>query len=239
VNNVTHRTVIALFAALLLALASAQNDGPLPQGPGVDLVYGKCQQCHPINYTVSNAGLPDFLWADTIQLMKQLGMEVTEEEEEILFDYLTTYLGTEPPPEPQEASAAETSADVDGAQVYATNCASCHGAEGGGVPGGFPPVAGHAAELAAADRSYPIDVLLYGLNGQITVDGTSYDGVMPAWQQLSDARLAAVLNEIVIAWDEAGTLPPNFARYAPEDVAAARGRGLGPRDVLERRPSVP
>lgn len=235
----THRTVIALFAALLFSLASAQDSGPLPEGPGVDLVYGKCQQCHPINYTVSNAGLPDFLWADTIQLMKQLGMEVTEEEEEILLDYLTTYLGTEPPPEPPEASAAEAAADLDGAQVYATNCASCHGAEGAGVSGGFPPVAGHATDLAAADRSYPIDVLLYGLNGQITVDGTSYDGVMPGWQQLSDTALAAVLNHIVIAWDEDGVLPPDFARYAPEDVAEARGQGLGPRDVLERRPSAP
>lgn len=235
----TQRTVIALFAALLLAFASAQDDGPLPEGPGVDLVYGKCQQCHPINYTVSNAGLPDFLWADTIQLMKQLGMEVTEEEEEILFDYLTTYLGTEPPPEPQEASAAEAAADVDGAQVYATNCSSCHGADGAGIPDGFPPVARHAAELAAADRSYPIDVLLYGLNGEITVDGTSYDGAMPGWQQLSDASLAAVLNHTVIAWDEDGALPPDFARYAPEDVADARGRGLSPADVLERRPSAP
>ncbi|MDZ7706415.1 MAG: cytochrome c [Trueperaceae bacterium] len=238
----THRTVIALFAALVLAFAWAQEDGPLPQGPGVDLVYGKCQQCHPINYTVSNAGLPDFLWADTIQLMKQLGMQVTEEEEEILFEYLTTYLGTEPPPEPPEASAddaPETMADVDGAQVYATSCASCHGAEGAGVPGGFPPLAGHAADLAAADRSYLVDVLLYGLNGQITVDGTSYNGVMPGWQQLSDASLAAVLNHVVIAWDEDGALPPDFDRYAPEDVAEARGRDLGPRDVLERRPSVP
>ena len=239
----TYRTVIALFGALLLALASAQDDGPLPQGPGVDLVYGKCQQCHPLSYTVSNAGLPDFLWADTIQLMKQLGMQVTEEEEEILFDYLTTYLGTEPPPEPQEASAAdasaEASAEVDGAEVYATNCSSCHGADGAGIAGAFPPVARHAADLAAADRSYPIDVLLYGLNGEITVDGTSYNGAMPGWQQLSDASLAAVLNHTVIAWDENGALPPNFARYAPEDVAEARGRGLGPRDVLERRPSDP
>ncbi len=238
----THRTVIGLFAALAFAFAWAQEEGPLPEGPGVDLVYGKCQQCHPINYTVNNAGLPDFLWADTIQLMKQLGMQVTEEEEVILLDYLTTYLGTEPPPEPQEASAddaPETLADVDGAQVYATSCTSCHGAEGAGVPGGFPPLAGHAADLAAADRSYPLDVLLYGLNGPITVDDASYDGVMPRWQQLSDAQLAAVLNHVVIAWDENGALPSNFDPYAPEDVAEARGRDLGPRDVLGRRPSVP
>lgn len=231
------RTILTLAAAVLLGTALAQEQGPLPQGPGVDLVYAKCQQCHGINYTVNSAGLPDFLWADTIDLMVQLGMQVTEEEEQILYDYLTTYLGTEPPPEPA-ADAAPAEQEVDGQQVYATNCQSCHQAEGQGIPGGFPPVAQHAADLAAVDRTYLPLLILYGLNGEIVVDGETYNGVMPPWPQLSDAQIAEVLNYSVIEWDAAGTLPPNFQPYTAEEVAAQRGLGLSGADVLEARPDV-
>jgi mono/diheme cytochrome c family protein len=235
---VIQRTVFALLAALLVPfLASAQDGGPLPEGPGVDLVYAKCQQCHPISYTVNNAGLPDFLWADTIDLMKQLGMDVTAEEEEVLLDYLTTYLGTEPPPEPPAETEAQADAEVDGAEVYATSCASCHGQNGEGIPGAFPPLAQHGADLAAADRTYPLLTLLYGLNGEIVVEGASYNGAMPAWPQLSDAELAAVLDHVTAGWDEEGVLGDDFAPYSAEEVAAERGRGLTTRDVYDRRPS--
>lgn len=233
------RTVVALLAALFVPFLAAAQDGALPDGPGVDLVYAKCQQCHGINYTVNNAGLPDFLWADTIDLMMQLGMQVTPEEEEILFTYLTTYLGTEPPPEPPDEPAAQADAEVDGAAVYQTNCASCHGADGAGIAGAFPPVAQHAANLAAADRAYLTLTLLYGLNGEIVVEGATYNGVMPAWPQLSDAEIAAVLNHTTVGWDDNGALADDFAPYAADEVAAARGQGLSSTDVRELRPDVP
>lgn len=227
------------LASLLLgfAMAALAQDPALPDGPGVDVVYAKCQQCHPLSYVTNSAGLPDFLWADTISLMVQLGMQVTEEEEEQLYDYLTTYLGTEPPPEPA-AQATETAEAVDGAAVYATNCSSCHGADGAGIPGAFPPVAQHAADLAYADRAYLVDLMLYGVNGAIRVGGMTYNGVMPAWPQLDDAEIAELLNHVTIQWDEAGTLPPNFEPYTADEVAAARGQGLTAADVLESRPDV-
>lgn len=233
------RTILALAAALLVGLAFAQDDGPLPQGPGVDLVYAKCQQCHGINYVTTSAGLPDFLWADTLDLMQQLGMEATEEEIDTMYTYLTTYLGTEPPPEPSDDTSAQADdAEVDGAGVYATFCQSCHQADGSGIPGAFPPLAQHAADLAAADRDYLPLVLLYGLNGEIVVDGASYNGVMPGWAQLSDAQIAAVLNVISIDWDAAGVLSADFAPYDADEIAAARGRELGGAEVREARPDV-
>ena len=232
------RTLFALLLVLFAGAAFAQEEGPLPQGPGVDLVYAKCQQCHGINYVTNSAGLPDFLWQDTIDLMQQLGMEVTEEEEQILFDYFTTYLGTEPPPEPSEDTSAQAEEEVDGAQVYATFCQSCHQPEGQGIPGGFPPLAGHSADLVAADRDYLPLVLLYGLSGEIVVEGTTYSGVMPAWPQMSDAQIAAVINFISIDWDEGGALPPAFQPYTPDEIAAARGQGLSAQDVLNVRPDV-
>lgn len=55
-------------------------------------------------------------------------------------------------------------AQVDGAKLY-QQCAGCHQANGQGIPGAFPPLAGHVAEILAKEggRDYLILVLLYGL----------------------------------------------------------------------------
>jgi cytochrome c oxidase subunit II len=121
---------------------------------------------------------------------------------------------------------------VDGAALYAANCAGCHGAAGAGIAGAFPPLAGHAAELAERSRPYLIASLLYGLQGEIVVRGTTYAGVMPAWSQLSDEALAAILDHIV----EFGG--PEVAPFAADEVAEERGRGWTPADVLDFRRQV-
>ena len=123
-------------------------------------------------------------------------------------------------------------AEVDGAALYAANCASCHGPAGAGIAGAFPPMAGHAAALAEQDRPYLISSLLYGLQGQIVVAGVTYNGVMPAWSQLDDEQLAAILTHIVDL-DE-----PDVAPFDADEVAAERGRGWSPGDVLEYRRQV-
>ena len=133
------------------------------------------------------------------------------------------------------AAAAQADGEVDGEAVYSANCASCHQANGQGVTGAFPPVAGHASELVADQgRDYLPILLLYGLQGSIQVEGTTYNGQMPAWQQLSDEELAAVTNYIVTTWDE-GQLPGSFEPYTPDEFAEARGQGLTADDVYERR----
>lgn len=228
--------LIAQF--ILSQTVLAQDVGSLPDGPGANLVYAKCQQCHPINYVLESAGLPDFLWQDTLSLMKQLGMHVTEQEEQKLFEYLTTYLGTEPPPAPPADTGNEPEVDSDA--IYAGSCTVCHGPEGQGGSDAFPPLSGHAAALAAADRDYLPLVVLYGLAGEILVDGETYNGVMPAWGQLTDREIAAVLNKITLDWDSEGALAgAGFERYTAEGIAVARGLGLSAAEVRERRPAEP
>lgn len=235
------RAALALVALVMSGwspFAAAQDHGPLPKGPGANLVYAKCQQCHPISYVVDSAGLPDFLWADTLSLMKQLGMHVTDEEEQTLYSYLTTYMGTEPPPEP--TADALDSADVDGAAVYAGSCAVCHGAEGQGTSGAFPPLSRHAAVLAAADRSYLPLVVLYGLSGAIKIETREYHGVMPAWSRLSNEEIAAVLNTVTAGWHaDDGLVSEGFTPYTADEVEQARGLSLNGTDVWKRRPEVP
>lgn len=123
---------------------------------------------------------------------------------------------------------------ADGAAVFASNCASCHGANGAGIAGVFPPLSGHAADLAALDggRTYLIDALLYGLQGAIVIEGTTYAGVMPAWGQLSDDAIAAVLDHVVTL---DGSDAPGFTAEA---VAAERGKGFAASDVLTLRQQV-
>lgn len=93
-------------------------------------------------------------------------------------------------------------------------------------------------KLIAADRSYPQLVALYDLSGKIEIAGDAYNGIMPAWSQLTNEESAATLNTAAGGWDSnagsAASLPP----YTPEDVEAARGPGLSAGEVRERRPDI-
>lgn len=124
-----------------------------------------------------------------------------------------------------------------GESVFTANCVSCHQANGQGIAGAFPNLANHVPSLYNADRSYLINVLLYGLQGQIQVDGQSYNGVMTAWAQLSDQEIADVLNYTSTAWGNNQALQ-NFEPYAPEEIAAERDKGLSSSDVYSQRPNL-
>jgi mono/diheme cytochrome c family protein len=124
----------------------------------------------------------------------------------------------------------------DGQAVYA-NCSGCHQATGAGIPGAFPPLDGHAADLFEAEgdpsgRDYLIQVVLQGVQGEIDVGGTTYTGLMPPWPQLSDGEIAAVLNHTLGSWSNGERLG-DFEPYSAAEVAAQREVDLG--DLLEVR----
>lgn len=148
-----------------------------------------------------------------------------------------TPVASTPPAATGSAGAAPAAAApaVDGVAVYDAKCAACHQQNGEGHPGAFPPLAGHAPALYRADRSYPLQVLLYGLQGRIVVDGQSYNNVMPAWSQLSDAELAAVATAMLEAWGNDAALPADYQPYTAADVAAERAQALTPTQVAEVR----
>jgi mono/diheme cytochrome c family protein len=84
---------------------------------------------------------------------------------------------------------------ADGAQVYTANCVACHQASGAGLPGVFPPLAG-SEWVAAADR-VPVNIVLHGVTGKLTVKGGEYNGQMPTFKdKLGDAEIAAVLTYV-------------------------------------------
>ena len=124
-----------------------------------------------------------------------------------------------------------------GESVFTTNCVSCHQADGQGIAGAFPNLANHVPDLYNADRTYLINVQLYGLQGQIEVGGQSYNGVMTAWAQLEDQEIADVLNYVSTAWGNNQNLQ-NFEPYTPEQIAAERDKGLSSSDVYSQRPNL-
>ena len=96
------------------------------------------------------------------------------------------------------AQAAAPGAAVDGGTIFAANCAACHQANGQGLPGVFPPLAG--SEWVVGDPQVLANILLHGVSGKIEVAGQSFDGMMPAFAQLSDAEIAGVLTHIRSTW---------------------------------------
>ena len=68
--------------------------------------------------------------------------------------------------------------------------------------------------------------------------GESYSNVMPAWAQLGDAELAAILDHLLTAWGNEALLPDGTAPYAVDEIAAARALELTAQEVLERRPDT-
>src|SRR6516225_9620882 len=110
-----------------------------------------------------------------------------------------------------------------GERTFDNNCSGCHQRSGAGIPGGFPPLAGHAPEIfAQKGGAYMVRVLLFGLGGAIDVNGTKYNGNMPSWDQLKDEEIAAVLDHVLTAWSNDQHLPKDFKPILPSDFTAAQ-----------------
>ena len=92
-----------------------------------------------------------------------------------------------------------------GATVYAANCVACHQANGKGVPGAFPALDGSKVVNGPADAQ--IALVLHGKTGT----------AMPAWKQLSDADIAAVITYTRNSWGN-----KTGDALQPSEIKAAR-----------------
>ena len=90
-----------------------------------------------------------------------------------------------------------------GKQVYLSLCFACHQSDGKGLPGAFPPLAG--SDFLLADRERAIRIVLKGLTGPITVNGTTINSAMPPQEAvLTDTQIADVLSFVYNAWGNQG-----------------------------------
>ena len=137
------------------------------------------------------------------------------------FEYVLTRYNTDPYGYGGDfrSAYAEPDAGSSGEAIFALRCASCHQADGAGVPGTYPPLAG--SRWVTEDRRTPIRILLRGLQGEIEVAGTVYTGAMPAFDTLSDEEIASVLSYVRASFGN------DAPALTPEEVAEVRAQLQG------------
>lgn len=100
-----------------------------------------------------------------------------------------------------------------GEQLYVSYCLSCHMDQGQGIEGVYPPLA--KSDYLMADKKRSIQQILYGVSGEIKVNGKTYNLEMTGFD-LTDEETADVLNYIRNSWGNKGVV------VTPEEVRAAR-----------------
>lgn len=106
----------------------------------------------------------------------------------------------------------------DGNRLYKQNCMSCHMANGEGIPNAFPPLA--KSDYLMKDKERAISVVLNGLEGPVTVNGVTYNSVMPKLN-LDDEQIASIVTYIMNSWGNKGEL------ITIEDVKKVRAATKG------------
>lgn len=101
-----------------------------------------------------------------------------------------------------------------GLAVYGMTCVACHGPDGKGVPGAFPPL--DASDWATGDISVPVRIVLGGLQGPIKVAGQDFNNIMPPHVDLDDQKISDVLTYVRQSWSN------DAEAVTPEQVKALR-----------------
>ena len=107
--------------------------------------------------------------------------------------------------------------DDPGKEAYLHNCSACHQPDGKGLTGAFPPLAG-ADWLRDKTPAQVAATVLTGLQGEIVVNGVTYNSLMPAQSHISDADIAAIITWVLGSWDNPG------GSISAEEVAALRSQ---------------
>lgn len=128
------------------------------------------------------------------------------------------------------AGGAPAGTAVDGAALYAARCASCHQADGRGLPGVFPPLAG--SEWVSGADATMVAIVLQGVNGELRVGGQAFNGAMPAFKtQLDDTQAAAVISHVRQRFGAAGAVPPARVADVRKALAGRAAPFNGQRDL--------
>src|SRR5437899_10263621 len=118
---------------------------------------------------------------------------------------------------PQGAQqVAELSPHDRGKKIFSANCQTCHQANGLGVAGQYPPLAGSEFTTGGSHRMAMI--VLKGLQGPVKVKGQQYgSAVMQPWDKtLTDQKLADVITYERSEWGN------NASPVTAEQITALR-----------------
>jgi mono/diheme cytochrome c family protein len=114
------------------------------------------------------------------------------------------------------ATAVELTPAERGKKVFLANCQTCHQANGLGVPGQYPPLAG--SEFTNGGSKRMAMIVMKGLHGPVTVKGQKFGtAVMQPWDKtLTDKQISEVMTYERSAWGN------KASAVVPEQIAAFR-----------------
>jgi mono/diheme cytochrome c family protein len=103
-----------------------------------------------------------------------------------------------------------------GKRIFSANCQTCHQANGLGVPGQYPPLAG--SEFTNGGSKRMAMIVMKGLHGPVTVKGQQFGtAVMQPWDKtLTDKQISEVMTYERSAWGN------KASAVVPEQIAAFR-----------------
>jgi nitrite reductase (NO-forming) len=107
-----------------------------------------------------------------------------------------------------------------GRVLFTGTCSTCHQADGKGIANVFPPLA--ESDFLMADKSRAIGVVLNGMTGPVTVNGATFNSVMPAMSQLNDDEIANILTYVYASFGNDGPT------VSAEEVAKLRSMTVRP-----------
>lgn len=123
---------------------------------------------------------------------------------------------------------------VQGKKNFARTCQVCHQADGKGLPGVYPPLAGSDWLLNSEER--PIKILIKGMSGTAVVEGASFNGNMPPVGDWKDRDIAAVLTYVRQAWgNSAGPISEELVKKVREEIKD-RTKPWTPDEILALHP---
>jgi mono/diheme cytochrome c family protein len=108
------------------------------------------------------------------------------------------------------ADAAQDGLLAAGFEAYTATCSGCHQAGGIGIEGTFPPLVGNPNVM---DEEYLRTTIANGKQGELVVNGVTYNGVMPAFDSLADEDVDAI-----VAYVQSGFQVPASSGAAGEDA---------------------
>ena len=100
-----------------------------------------------------------------------------------------------------------------GKDVYVAYCLTCHLDQGEGIEGTYPPLA--KSDYLMSDKKRSIQQVLYGANGEMKINGVTYNGQMNGFD-LTDQQTSDVINYIRHSFDNKG------GAVTPEEVKELR-----------------
>ena len=89
-----------------------------------------------------------------------------------------------------------------GSVLFKGTCSTCHQENGEGLADVFPPLA--KSDYLTSNPQRAIGVVLNGLSGPVTVNGKSYNSVMPPMSQHTDDEIANILTYALNSWGNSG-----------------------------------